>query len=69
MEESGITYQMVLKGESLTPWEEWFRDVQIDLKDGNTQLTVSVADQTALLGLLRTIHSLHITLLSVKLLS
>jgi hypothetical protein len=61
-----ITYEIRIKGHLSADWTQWFdclTIVQID--DGETVLTCTVCDQSALHGLLRRIRDLGVALISV----
>lgn len=67
----GPTYRLTIQGELGADWGEWFgRDLSdapaLLPADGRTTLTVAVADQAQLLGLLRRIHDLNLTILSLQ---
>ena len=62
-----IVYQIRLKGHLSPHWAEWFEGLTITLEEGgNTILTGSVVDQTALHGLLKKVRDLGMPLLSVN---
>lgn len=59
-------YQIKIQGHLGPQWAEWFEDLTVTLEtSGVTVLTGPVADQAALYGLLRKIHTLGMPLLSV----
>jgi hypothetical protein len=61
-----IIYQFRLKGHLDCQWTDWFEGLTITLEaNGDTLLTGSVADQSALHGLLKKIRDLGMPLLSV----
>ena len=60
-------YQIRLRGQLDHLWSDWFEGLAITWDDnGDTLLTGSVADQSALYGLLRKIRDLGVTLVSVN---
>ena len=60
-------YQIRIKGHLGADWTDWFDGLTITLQDnGETLLTGSVVDQTALHGLLRKVRDLGMPLLSVN---
>jgi hypothetical protein len=63
---AGERYEIRLKGHLDEGWSEWFDDLTIayDEQD-NTLLIGSVADQSALYGLLKKAHDLGLSLLLV----
>ena len=62
-------YVIRLKGHLGDRWAEWFEDLTITLEeDGDTLLTGSVVDQSALHGLLKKVRDLGMPLVSVSLL-
>lgn len=59
-------YHIRIKGHLDENWSAWLDDLVITHEaDGVTLLSGSVIDQSALLGLLRRLHDLGLTLLSV----
>ena len=65
-DESGV-YQIRLKGHLGAQWAAWFGDMTIILEEnGNTLLTGSVVDQSALHGLLKRVRDLGTPLISVN---
>jgi len=59
-------YDIRIKGHLDESWSAWLDDLVITHEaDGVTRLSGPVADQAALLGLLRRLHDLGLTLLSV----
>ncbi|MEW6130749.1 MAG: hypothetical protein AB1757_27215 [Acidobacteriota bacterium] len=59
-------YQIRVKGHLGSQWEDWFGGLTVTLEDnGETLLTGTVADQSALHGLLRKVRDLGISLVSV----
>lgn len=67
-EESQSTlYQIRIKGHLSGKWDDWFAGLAVTLeKDGNTLLTGMVSDQAALLGLIKKVRDLGLTLISVS---
>jgi hypothetical protein len=60
-------YQIRIKGHLSGEWKDWFEGLTITLeKDGNTLLTGLVNDQAALLGLIKKVRDLGLTLISVS---
>ena len=60
-------YQIRLKGHLSRQWTNWFEGLTITLEeDGNTLLTGTVVDQSALHGLLKKVRDLGMPLLSVN---
>jgi hypothetical protein len=60
-------YEIRIQGHLSKKWADWLENLQIcNHPNGETLLTGQLADQAALLGVLTKIHSLHLTLLSVK---
>jgi len=65
--DQALVYQIRVKGHLGHQWSDWFGCLNIMLEDnGNTLLTVSVADQAALYGLLKKVRNLGIPLISVN---
>ena len=64
-------YEIRVKGQLDENWSDWLAELDI-ASDANvtgastTTLSGSVVDQAALLGLLRTLHNMHLTLLSIN---
>ena len=62
-----MVYQIRVTGHLGSEWIDWFDGLSITLQDnGETLLTGSVVDQTALHGLLRKVRDLGMPLLSVN---
>ena len=62
----GMIYQIRLKGQLDSQWTDWFKDLTITLEEaGDTLLTGTVIDQSALHGLLRKVRDLGMPLVSV----
>lgn len=60
-------YQVRLQGHLGDQWTNWFEGLTITLEEnGQTVLTGSVADQSALYGLLKKVRDLGISLVSVN---
>jgi hypothetical protein len=60
-------YQIRIKGHLGPQWTDWFEGLTITLEDnGETLLTGTVVDQSALHGLLRKVRDLGMPLFSVK---
>jgi hypothetical protein len=59
-------YQIRIHGHLSSQWAGWFEGLTITLKDnGDTLLTGSIADQSALYGILKKVRDLGLPLLSV----
>lgn len=64
--EKPMIYQIKVQGHLGETWVDWFEGLEMALDpDGHTRLTVSVADQAALHGLLRRVRDLGVILVSV----
>ncbi len=61
-----VPYRIRLKEGLGDKWSDWFEQMVISRKDGETILTGPVADQAALHGLLIQIRDLNLTLLAVE---
>ena len=60
-------YQIRIKGYLGPQWADWFEGLTITLEeDGNTLLTGTVIDQSALHGLLKKVRDLGMPLLAVN---
>jgi len=60
-------YQIRVKGWLDTRWQDWFDGLAITLTDdGDTVLSGVIVDQAALHGVLKKIHNLGLTLISVN---
>ena len=60
-------YQIRIKGHLDDRWSDWFDGLTITQEtDGNTLLTGPVVDQSALYCLLKKVHDLGLSLISVK---
>lgn len=62
-------YRIHLKGRLDRKWEEWFNGLEITYTNGDTLLTGTVTDQSALHGILTKINDLGLALISVNKLS
>ena len=60
------TYQIKVQGELDADWSDWLDDLMIQVGDGATTLTGTIADQPALHGLLVKIRDLGLPLISVR---
>ncbi len=61
-----LNYEIRIKGHLNQDWEGWFDNVTIkQTDDGETIITCTVKDQSALHGLLRRIRDLGIPLISI----
>ncbi len=70
MDNQEHTYQIKVQGEMDKAWSGWFADLKIETARENeerivTSLTGSVADQSALRGILCKLWDLNLTLISV----
>ena len=64
----GANYEIRIAGQLGAEWADWFDGLTITTEpDGHTRLSGSVADQSALYGLLRKVRDLGLTLLAVNL--
>ena len=62
-----MVYQIRVKGHLGRERTEWFAALSVELeKNGDTVLTVEMADQAALHGLLRKVRDLGIPLISIN---
>ena len=60
-------FQIRIQGHLRQQWTDWFEGLMITLEeDGNTLLSGSVVDQSALHGILKKIRNLGMPLLSVN---
>jgi len=64
--EEYIHYQIHIRGKLDTQWSEWFSGFFITHTNGETILEGTVADQSALFGVLAKIHDLGLTLIRVE---
>jgi hypothetical protein len=61
------TYRIEIKGSLDADWLQWFEGFSLAVTpQGNTNICVRVADQSALHGLLAKIRNLNLVLLSVN---
>jgi hypothetical protein len=63
------TYEIQVQGQIGERWAHWFDDVTVSIRDeaqSVTTLTGTVADQSALLGLLQKLNMLGLPLLLVQ---
>ena len=61
-----LIYQVRVKGHLGRRWANWLKDVKVHQeKNGETIITCTVADQSALFGLLRKVRDLGLPLISV----
>jgi hypothetical protein len=66
MDEAFI-YEICVEGHLTERWSEWFDELTIHNEtSGETVLSGAFIDQAALFGTLTKIHSLNLTLVSVK---
>jgi hypothetical protein len=62
-----VVYQIRIKDHLDSQWKDWFEGMTIATDDdGTTLLSGTVADQSALYGLIRKIRDLGISLISVN---
>ena len=62
-----MVYQIRIKGHLGQQWTDWFEGLTITLEeDGNTLLSGTVIDQSALHGILKKIRDLGMPLLAVN---
>lgn len=67
MDSTHSQYEFEIRGILDVQWEVWFEDMTIHhTHDGNTVLQGPIVDQSALHGVLRRIHNLGLTLISVN---
>ena len=60
-------YEIVVKGKLDSRWTRWFADLQIiPQPDGNSLITGSIADQSALYSVISRMRDLGIVLISVQ---
>ncbi len=60
-------YEIVIRGRLSSPWMAAFEGLEVTgLPDGNTCITGSLPDQSALYGLLMRLRDLGISLISVR---
>jgi hypothetical protein len=60
-------YEIRVVGHQSSQWMDWFEGLTITLEaDGNSLLSVPIADQAALHGLLKKVRDLGLTLVSVN---
>ncbi len=60
-------YEIRIEGHLTDQWSDWFNGLVINFdSDGNTTLSGTLADQSALLNVLNKIHALNLTIISVK---
>jgi hypothetical protein len=64
---AAIGYEIIIEGHLSDTWADWFNGLNFEYTgDGNTILTGTVIDQSALHGLLKKVRDLGLTLLSVN---
>jgi hypothetical protein len=62
-----LKIEIWIRGQLDREWADWFEDILIThTADGNTLLTGTVADQSALYGLLQRLSGLGLELISVS---
>ena len=60
-------YEIRVEGHLTDQWSDWFNGLVINFADdGKTTLHGTLADQSALLGVLNKIHALNLTIISLK---
>jgi hypothetical protein len=64
--EANMKYQIRVEGQLNSHWTQWFEGMTINYDGDTTVLTGSVADQSALHGLLHRIRDLNLTLISLN---
>ena len=64
--DEGNIYRVTIKGNLDREMNEWFDGMEVQQTDDKTILEGRMIDQTELQGLLRKIHDLHLTLVSVE---
>ncbi len=68
--DEGTRYRVTIKGVVDKSMIDWFDGMEVTVKDdATTTLEGSLIDQSELQGLLRKIHDLHLTLISVETIS
>jgi hypothetical protein len=63
---SGVMYEICVTGQLDNSWADWLEEMTITAAAGYTHLRGPVIDQSALFGLLKRLHNLGLTLISVK---
>ena len=58
--------EIKIKGELDKKWTEWFENMNIQYYEGNTVLSGSIIDQSALHGILNKIRDLNLELIFVN---
>jgi hypothetical protein len=64
--DEGNIYRVTIKGIVDKDMKDWFDGMDVQQKDETTILEGKMIDQSELQGLLRKIHDLHLTLVSVE---
>ncbi len=59
-------YRIVIEGLLDERFRSWFEDARLHTDGDRTLLDVTVTDQSALHGILRRVHDLHLRLVSVE---
>ena len=60
-------FKIQVKGHLDSSWVDWLEGLEIKLLDnGEMVLSGNIEDQAALMGILNTLHSLNLTLLSMN---
>jgi hypothetical protein len=62
----GKLYRVTIQGNVADDMIDWFGGMEMHVKDNATVLEGRMVDQSELQGLLRKIHDLHLTLISVE---
>ena len=63
---AAVRYEIRVEGGLAPQWAEWFDGLTVTQGEGETILSVALADQAALFGLLYKIRDLGMTLISVN---
>jgi hypothetical protein len=64
---SGPIYEIIVTGQISPAWSVWFDGMQLEnLPEGRVRISGSLADQSALHGLLERIRDLNLELLAVR---
>jgi hypothetical protein len=64
--ETGKLYRVTIQGSLADDMIDWFGGMEMHIEDNVTVLEGRMVDQSELQGLLRKIHDLHLTLISVE---
>lgn len=64
---ANIAYEIIVEGHLDTQWSEWFDGLVITFPNPmTTRLCGTLADQSALFGVLKKVHHLGLTLVAVR---